>query len=49
MPRAKLVAVRQIDASGDRESADENYADFVAQVLKLAEASGALGKAGSRH
>lgn len=49
VPGARLVAVRQIDASGDSESAEENYADFVAQVLKLAEASGALGKAGSRH
>jgi CubicO group peptidase (beta-lactamase class C family) len=49
VPRAKLVAVRQIDASSDTESAGEDYADFVSQVLQLAEATGAFGQDSPPH
>ncbi len=49
VPSAKLIAVRQIDASDDTETADEDYADFESQVLELAEATGAFGKDRSPH
>jgi CubicO group peptidase (beta-lactamase class C family) len=42
VPKAGLVAVRQIDAGSDQEKPDEHYADFVARVIALAEASGRL-------
>lgn len=42
VPKARLVAVRQIDANADGESADEGYDDFVTRVIALAEASGRL-------
>lgn len=42
VPQAGLVAVRQIDASSETESADEVYGDFVGRVIALAEASGRL-------
>mgnify|MGYP001025600808 CR=1 FL=1 len=42
VPQAGLVAVRQIDAGGETESADQGYADFVARVIALAEASARL-------
>jgi len=44
VPKAHLVAVRQIDANGDSEAAGQDYADFTQRVLLLAEATGALGK-----
>ncbi|EIM02412.1 6-aminohexanoate hydrolase [Rhodanobacter thiooxydans] len=49
VPKANLVAVRQIDAGNDAESADEGYADFVSAVLRVAEASGAFGKDSPPH
>ncbi|WP_426702279.1 serine hydrolase domain-containing protein [Rhodanobacter sp. Col0626] len=42
VPQAKLVAVRQIDASGDTESQGQGYDDFIDRVIVLAEASGRL-------
>jgi len=42
VPRAHLVAVRQIDANGDSEGAGDDYADFVDRVIALAEAEGDL-------
>lgn len=42
VPQAGLVAVRQIGANGDAESAGEGYDDFVTRVIALAEASGRL-------
>jgi Beta-lactamase class C and other penicillin binding proteins len=44
VPKAGLVAVRQIDAGNDREKQGEGYGDFVARVITLAEASGRLTK-----
>ncbi|HEY0197271.1 MAG TPA: serine hydrolase domain-containing protein [Rhodanobacter sp.] len=42
VPKAHLVAVRQIDANGDAESAGQGDDDFVDQVIRLAEAEGSL-------
>jgi CubicO group peptidase (beta-lactamase class C family) len=42
VPKAGLVAVRQIDVNDDQENPDEGYDDFVARVIALAEASGRL-------
>ncbi len=42
VPQANLVAVRQIDASGDTESPDQDYGDFIDRVIAVAEASGRL-------
>lgn len=42
VPKAGLVAVRQIDVGNDLESPGEGYDDFIARVLALAEASGRL-------
>jgi CubicO group peptidase (beta-lactamase class C family) len=42
VPRAGLVAVRQIGANDDQESAGEGYDDFIAHVIALAEATGRL-------
>jgi CubicO group peptidase (beta-lactamase class C family) len=42
VPKAGLVAVRQIDAGNDQENQGEGYKDFVARVIALAEASGRL-------
>ncbi|EIM00010.1 beta-lactamase family protein [Rhodanobacter denitrificans] len=42
VPRANLVAVRQIDAGGETESADQGYDDFINRVITVAEASGRL-------
>ncbi|KRE90762.1 6-aminohexanoate hydrolase [Frateuria sp. Soil773] len=44
VPKAGLVAVRQIDAGGDQEADGEGYEDFTDRVLALAKATGALGK-----
>lgn len=44
VPKAHLVAVRQVDANGDNEAAGQDYADFTQRVLLLAEAAGALGE-----
>jgi CubicO group peptidase (beta-lactamase class C family) len=43
VPKAGLVAVRQINAEDDQENAGEGYKDFVDRVIALAEASGRLG------
>jgi len=42
VPKAGLVAVRQIDADDEHENQGESYDDFVARVIALAEASGRL-------
>lgn len=42
VPKAGLVAVRQIDSNMDEEAEGENYGDFVDRVIALAEASGRL-------
>jgi CubicO group peptidase (beta-lactamase class C family) len=47
VPKAHLVAVRQIEASDDTESAGDDDADFVSQVIHLAEATGALNGEGA--
>jgi CubicO group peptidase (beta-lactamase class C family) len=47
VPKAGLVAVRQIDAESDEEKQGEEYHDFIARVIALAEATGRLK--GSTH
>lgn len=44
VPKAHLVAVRQIDASDDSESAGQDYGDYVDRVLTLAAASSAFAQ-----
>jgi CubicO group peptidase (beta-lactamase class C family) len=42
LPSAGIVAVRQIDANSDQEAEGEDYEDFRARVIALAEAEGRL-------
>lgn len=42
VPKAGIVAVRQIEASGEEESPDEGYDDFIDRVIALAEATGRI-------
>lgn len=42
VPKAGLVAVRQIDADNEHENQGDGYDDFVARVIALARASGRL-------
>lgn len=42
VPKAGLVAVRQIDAENDQENEGEGFEDFFVRVIALAVASGRL-------
>lgn len=49
VPKAHLVAVRQIASNSDEEAEGEDYGDFVERVIALAETTGALDEGAARN